>query len=271
MQRISRDRVKRFVSSQRFTKPGETVIHYYHATSIDLNPDRIKVLNWNIAKNNYSLKWMEEFATLLSHHDPDIICLQEVRLDASTHSMIELAGRSWNFAPNFIDTYHNAYAGILTAARAHPKTKDLLLSQHFEPITQTPKISLFIEYPLWPGYTLLVVNTHLINFSERSPFQAQLQAIERRILQHPGAVIFSGDCNTWNLGRWQLLQEMATRLQLTQAHFSLQDSLKIKRFLFSPPLDYIFHRGLIEHRSTVLADYSTSDHKPMIVEFAGLK
>jgi endonuclease/exonuclease/phosphatase (EEP) superfamily protein YafD len=270
MQQIKNDWLKRFTPSQRFIQPDETVIHRYHPTPVALSHYSIKVLNWNVAKSNYGDAWIQEFNTLLRQYNPDIICLQEVRLCAKTQQMIGLTDRSWNFAPNFIDTHHNAYAGILTAAWAHHQTGRSLLTQHYEPITQTPKVSLFTEYSLAPDNPLLIVNTHLINFVERSLFQAQLKAIETRIASHTGAVIFSGDCNTWSQSRWRLLQQMATRLGLTSAAFSLKDSLKIKRFLLSPPLDYIFYRGLCEYSATVLNHCYASDHKPMLVKFRGL-
>jgi endonuclease/exonuclease/phosphatase (EEP) superfamily protein YafD len=270
MQKNKHGWLKSFAPSQRFIKTDGTVIHHYHHSPVDLSPHRIKVLNWNIAKNNNSEVWTREFTHLLLQHNLDIICLQEARICAQIQQIAALSDRSWNFAPNFMDARHNAYAGILTAAWAHHQTGRSLLSQHYEPITQTPKISLFTEYLLSPGHSLLIVNTHLMNFVERSLFQAQLQAIESGIASHTGAIIFSGDCNTWSFSRWLLLQQMATRLGLTQASFSILGSLKIKRFFLSPPLDYIFYRGLCEYRATVLDQYFASDHKPMLVEFQGL-
>jgi endonuclease/exonuclease/phosphatase (EEP) superfamily protein YafD len=257
--------LKKYAPSQRFLKAAG-VIHQYHSAPVALNPHAIKVLNWNIAKNNERPEWIREFSTLLRQHDPDIICLQEVRLCAKTQQIAELADRSWNFAPNFIDVHHNAYAGILTAAHAHHQTGQSLLTTHYEPVSNTPKVSLFTEYFLANAETLLMINTHLINFVERSQFQAQLNAIEARIAEHPGAIIFAGDCNTWSLWRWQLLQQMAGRLRLKQASFSLPDLLKIKRFLLSPPLDYIFYRGFSQ-RSALVLDCESSDHKPMLVQF----
>jgi endonuclease/exonuclease/phosphatase (EEP) superfamily protein YafD len=271
MQKIKNDWLRQFIPSQRFIKTDEIVIHHYHHSPSELSQHRIKVLSWNVAKNNDSDDWTREFIALLHQHNPDIICLQEVRLCAKTQKMKTLSDRSWNFAPNFMDTYHNAYAGILTAAWAHHQTGRSLVTQHAEPITQTPKVSLFTEYCLLPHDPLLIVNTHLINFVERSSFQAQLQAIETQIAMHTGAIIFSGDCNTWSFSRWLLLQQMAARLGLKQASFSFNDSLKIKRFLLSPPLDYIFYRGMHEYSTTVLNTCVASDHKPILAEFGRIK
>jgi endonuclease/exonuclease/phosphatase (EEP) superfamily protein YafD len=268
----TRDRLlKRFVPAHRFLKSAVRVITHRHPHPVALNCRSIKVLNWNIAKNNGAADWQREFGRLRDRYQPDIICLQEVQMCASTPQITDLVDMSWHFAPNFIDAHHHVYAGILTAACTQPLSGHAVLTAHHEPIAQTPKVSLFTEYRLAPAAPpLLTVNAHLINFVELSHFQAQLQTLEARMVKHSGPIIFSGDCNTWSLPRWFLLQQMATRLGLTQTHFSLGDTLKIKRFLLSPPLDYIFYRGLHQQRGSprVFGEFSTSDHKPMLVEFS---
>jgi endonuclease/exonuclease/phosphatase (EEP) superfamily protein YafD len=263
--------LKRFVPAHRFLKTEAMVIHRRHRLPVALNRHSIKVLNWNIAKQNGELDWQREFGRLRDRYHPDIICLQEVQMCANVQQIAPLTDLSWNFAPNFIDAHHHTYAGILTAACTHPLSGQAVLTAHHEPIAQTPKVSLFTEYPLaHTAQTLLIVNAHLINFVELSHFQAQLQTLEARIAEHLGPIIFSGDCNTWSVSRWFLLQQMATRLGLTQTRFSFGDRLKIKRFLLSPPLDYIFYRGLRQHLTMthVFGEFSSSDHNPMLVEFS---
>jgi endonuclease/exonuclease/phosphatase (EEP) superfamily protein YafD len=60
------------------------------------------------------------------------------------------------------------------------------------------------------------------------------------------------------------------RLGLTPVAFTPHESKKIKRFLFSPPLDHIFYRGLSEKKTSarVLDHISSSDHKPLLAEFS---
>ncbi len=247
------------------------MIDHHHQHPIALNRNSIKVLNWNIAKNNSASDWQQEFWRVRDRHDPDIICLQEVQMCARVNRFAALTGMSWHFAPNFMDAHHHTYAGILTAAYSHPLSSHSVLTAHHEPIAQTPKVSLFTEYSLAPTtHPLLTVNAHLINFVELSHFQAQLQMLETRMSSHVGPIIFSGDCNTWSLSRWLLLQQMVTRAGLTQTRFNLRDSFKIKRFLLSPPLDYIFYRGLDQNlaQTHVFGECSSSDHKPMLVEFS---
>jgi endonuclease/exonuclease/phosphatase (EEP) superfamily protein YafD len=145
-----------------------------------------------------------------------------------------------------------------------------LITKYYEPVTNTPKVSLFAEYFLSDSLgSLLAVNTHLINFVELSKFKAQLQEIESILSGHQGAIIFSGDFNTWNRSRWLLLSQMATRLNLTSVSFSPWDTRKIKNFLLSPPLDYIFYRGFNQKpfSAKVIDNISSSDHNPLLVEF----
>lgn len=40
----------------------------------------ITVLSWNIAKNNYDKNWIRDFLSILEQYQPDIIFLQEVRM-----------------------------------------------------------------------------------------------------------------------------------------------------------------------------------------------
>lgn len=252
----------------------ETILHRNRTLDSALDATSIKVLNWNIAKNNHDRGWAKDFLMILDQHQPDLIFLQEVRLCAATHYIAELAEISWSFAPNFRDDYSNTYFGVLTAAKSQHVTKKSVISKHYEPVTNTPKVSLFTEYPLLhQSETLLTINTHLINFVELNHFRAQLHDLEAVIALHKGPVIFAGDFNIWSRSRWLLLKETALRLGLSQASFTEIDTQKIKRFLLSPPLDYVFYRGLAENRvnASVLDSISSSDHNPMLVELFSLQ
>lgn len=234
-------------------------------------PRSIKVLSWNIAKNNQAKDWSKEFLDIVEQHQPDKIFLQEVRLCAELQHLPELEHMGWSFAPNFIDTHRNTYSGILIATKADLQSSQSIITDHTEPIINTPKVSLFAEYSLL-GHreNLLAVNTHLINFVELDKFVAQLRSLESILSQHPGAIIFSGDFNTWNQARWQMLQQMTSRLGLTPVSFGPEDTAKIKSFLRSPPLDYIFHRGFNQkpHTATVISNITSSDHNPLLVELS---
>lgn len=261
--------LKQLSPTHRFGKVSETTIEKIRPPSSVLNRDSIKVLSWNIAKNNHNRHWSRDFLGIIEQYQPDKIFLQEVRLCAIAQQIPELASMGWTFAPNLIDTFDNTYSGVLTATKAdrlHSKAK---ITKHQEPLTGTPKVSLFVEYSLSDRQeTLLTVNAHLINFVETSKFKAQLEEIETIVLQHQGAVIFSGDFNTWNHFRWQLLLQMTAKLSLTPVAFSALEAQKIKRFLLSPPLDYIFYRGFRQKPASakVIDNIFSSDHNPLLVE-----
>ncbi len=259
--------LKNLLPSYRFVRTDETVIHHHHLQPARLSEKAIRVLNWNIAKNNDDCAWQTDFDWILDRYSPDLIFLQEFSLCARSKNF-KLAELNWSFAPNFIDKYHNIYAGVLTASRACCLNHKAVITEHFEPVSNTPKVSLVTEHPFAHG-TLLTINSHLINFVDLVKFKAQLHELESAIAQHSGAIIFSGDFNTWNRSRWQMLDKMTRRLGLIRAEFSETDAQNIKRFLMSPPLDHIFYRGLRQNhlQARVLDHIQSSDHKPMLVEF----
>jgi|GEM_PF-1057841 len=285
-----RDLFKKWNLAHRFKQVPETIIHstYLGSSSLDRNsttrldkglcrmlsrkpthPSRsIKVLSWNIAKNNYNPNWSKEFLVIMDRYQPDKIFLQEVRLRADEREIPELAKMGWTFAPNFIDTSNNTYSGVLIASQDDRIKSQAMTTKHYEPIINTPKVSLFTEYFLANNSKILAVNTHLINFVSLPKFKAQLEEIESILSIYKEAIILAGDFNAWNKSRWRLLYKMATRLNLTPVSFIAEDTKKIKSFLLSPPLDYIFHRGLKQKPNTakVIDNISSSDHNPLFVE-----
>ncbi|WP_190575308.1 endonuclease/exonuclease/phosphatase family protein [Alkalinema sp. FACHB-956] len=237
----------------------------------------LRILNWNIAKNNHDLAWYRDFTTLLRTHRPHLVFLQEVRLCAQRRHLPALTELAWSFAPNFLDTYHQTYSGVLTAGVVQCTRRQSILTDHHEPIAKTPKVALCTEYAIAPSGDqpthsrpdrLLTVNAHLINFVELKKFQAQLDTLEQRMADHDGLIVFSGDFNTWSRSRWHCLQRMTQRLGLTQAVFPSWDTGQIKRFLLSPPLDYVFYRGFHQTTTTakVIGSITSSDHKPLLLE-----
>jgi endonuclease/exonuclease/phosphatase (EEP) superfamily protein YafD len=261
---------KQFLPYYRFIRPPESTIDSSHVLPTELNSDSIKVLNWNIAKNNFEKFWFQDFFKLQRECQPDLIFLQEVRMGLGVENIVGFKNMSWAYAPNFIDAYHQTYSGILTAAKISAIAKKVIVTKHHEPVLKTPKVSLFTEYSLSHHHeTLLTINSHLINFVDSEKFKAQLHELELAISTHTGPIIFAGDFNTWSRKRALLLEKTVIRLGLKEAHFAPDESKKIKRFLLSPPLDYIFYRGLKERRSSakVFDEICSSDHKPLLAEF----
>jgi endonuclease/exonuclease/phosphatase (EEP) superfamily protein YafD len=263
--------LRQFVPAHRFIPIQTTTINRNGMIHASLNSHSIKVLNWNIAKNNYDKIWIKDFTKILQEYRPDLVFLQEVRMGVRVEHAIELAGMSWSFAPNFMDTHHNTYFGILTAAKTNFISSQALSTQHYEPFLKTPKVSLITKYKLLnQSEHLLTVNSHLINFVDLKKFKAQLYELECVLSQHQNFTIFAGDFNTWNTSRVALLEQAIARLGLKSVIFSNDDHRNIKRFLLSPPLDHIFYRNLTQKKVTtkVLNHIMSSDHKPLITEFS---
>ena len=258
--------------ARRFASVSASTIESPHSQPTRLSVSSIKILSWNINKNNYRQDWIADFSEIIEQYQPDKIFLQEVQLCAVSEDIPELTQMCWSFAPNLIDKVNNTYSGVLIATRDNHLNAKAVITQHSEPISDTPKVSLFAEYSLEEGdENLLAVNTHLINFVDSSKFQSQLEEVETVLAEHSGSIIFAGDFNTWNRARRKMLSQMASRLGLKAVSFNTADTQKIKSFLLSPPLDYIFYRGFYQKplSAKVLDKFSSSDHNPLLVELCG--
>ncbi|MEH2407246.1 endonuclease/exonuclease/phosphatase family protein [Nostoc sp.] len=262
--------VTKFVPFYRFIRLQELTIDKNYSLQTEINSNSIKVLSWNIAKQNYNKTWLKDFSTIIETYQPNLIFLQEFSLKLEVDKLEKWLKMNWNFAPNFVDIHHQIYSGIFTAATISPVTKKVFTTKHYEPIVKTPKISLVTEYLLSDkSTTLLTINSHLINFVDLNKFKIQLNELEVALSTHRGPLIFSGDFNTWSQKRAVILNQVTTQLGLTPVIFAPHEKEKIKRFLLSPPLDHIFYRNLTVKKASakVLDQICSSDHKPLLAEF----
>lgn len=232
-----------------------------------IHQPRLRVVNWNIAKNNHDPAWQAEIHSLSHHYQPDLLCLQEVRLNLQDPAYLPLTGMGWQLAPNFVRS-QQAF-GVLTASSIRHHRGQPLQTHDHEPLIRTPKAALITEYALaWSQQTLMLVNVHGINFVRSRKFQAQLHQIAAHISHHRGPLILLGDFNTWSGVRMEKLWSLANRLELQQVEFAPDCHRRIKRFLGSDPLDHVFYRGLaVIAENTRVLPTSTSDHRPLCVEF----
>jgi endonuclease/exonuclease/phosphatase (EEP) superfamily protein YafD len=256
---------------QRFGNPQSTMIASHQFSQTAIAGTVLKVLNWNIAKQNYQGHWQTEFAAILHQCQPDLIFFQEVRVEATANCPIHVQDMGWHFTPNFMDHHTRHHFGLLTASKVRHSSWQSVLTRHAEPIVSTPKAALFTEYPIQGrSQSLLTANVHGINFVSNRKFAAQLRQLEAELLHHRGPMLLCGDLNTWNPHRITLMQQMMERLHLKSVQFCLEGHRNLKRFLGSSPLDHIFYRGLSAQPGSagVLAQCLSSDHKPMVVEFS---
>ena len=262
--------VTKFIPSYRFLRLQELTIDKNNSIQTEINSNSIKVLSWNIAKQNYNKTWLKDFSTIIETYQPNLIFLQEFSLKLEADKLEKWLKMNWTFAPNFVDIHHQSYSGIFTAATISPVTKKVITTKDYEPIVRTPKISLVTEYLLSDkSTTLLTINSHLINFVDLNKFKIQLNELELALSTHQGPLIFSGDFNTWSQKRAVILNQVTTQLGLTPVIFAPHEQEKIKRFLLSPPLDHIFYRNLSVKKASakVLDQICSSDHKPLLAEF----
>ncbi|MCP4399935.1 MAG: endonuclease/exonuclease/phosphatase family protein [bacterium] len=230
----------------------------------------LKVLNWNIEKKGDREDWHADFAHIADTHAPDLLIFQEAGLNDSLEDLLELHDLGWNFAPNLREDRHGTLSGVLTASQVKPLSRRVLFTEHHEPFAKTQKMSLVTEYRLYGReQSLLVINIHAINFVLSKKFESQIAELEQILEAHQGPMILAGDFNTWSKKRMAHLLLSAERLGLQAVAFQEHDRKRIKNILFSPPFDHIFYRGLsVKNQSPdVLEEISSSDHKPLFVEF----
>jgi endonuclease/exonuclease/phosphatase (EEP) superfamily protein YafD len=241
-----------------------------------LNDSSIKMLVWNIHKEGNSRDWIEDYDKIYEDKKPDIIVLQEARLNTGLEYALHRTSKEmgWIFSPNIEERNHGTYSGVLTASNAKPYEQYSITTEGLEPVVKTPKTTLITTYKLSPSNKLLlVVNVHGINMANLEEYKAQLFEIVNNISGHNGPIIFAGDFNTRNKERLSfLLRELKDKLGLETVPFAKEDKKEIKRFIFSPiPLDHIFYSSneleVKQDSQDVLETIKSSDHKPLFVEF----
>ncbi len=240
-----------------------------------LNDSSIKVLVWNIHKEGNSRDWVEDYGKIYEDKKPDIIILQEARLNTGLeHALKTGKEMGWIFSPNIEERNHDTYSGVLTASKAKPHEQYSITTEGLEPVVKTPKTSLITTYKLSPSNKLLlVVNIHGINLANLEKFKAQLFKVVNTVNVHKGPIIFAGDFNTRNEDRLSFLyRELGDKLGLEAVHFTKEDKKEVKHFIFSPiPLDHIFYSSknleVKKNSPDVMETIKSSDHKALFVEF----
>ena len=143
----------------------------------------LNIAVWNTFKGR-----RERYYDFLSERtaDADLILLQEFRhdpvLEASHRDIFKRrdAGMAVSFytRPN-----QEAPTGVCTVSAARSTQTLFLLSRYLEPVTKTPKMAICTSYPIEqpdcpPEHSLLVLNSHGINFRLRKPFLDQMLQFE---------------------------------------------------------------------------------------------
>ena len=110
---------------------------------------KLRILSWNIHKNVNDINWENDFIKIVSEKNPNVILLQEVRLEMNIIKLFkDDLQMGWEFSPNLFQGKYDAYAGVMTASYIRPTMAKPALSSGTEPFTKIPKPVLFTRYNL---------------------------------------------------------------------------------------------------------------------------
>jgi endonuclease/exonuclease/phosphatase (EEP) superfamily protein YafD len=233
--------------------PGLTAPVARADSSAALDPEAIRVLTWNIHKED-DAGWQRDLDTFVRGHD--IVLLQEVVLQNSLRRIIEDSGMRWVMASSFL--YQGNDIGVLTAARVIPQGS--CTERVVEPLIRLPKSAAISWFRVaGQSSTLAVVNVHAINFSlSLGAYRAQFSALGDVLASHQGPILFAGDLNTWTDARKEAVEALAARLSLRAIPF-----VEDQRSLFlGKQLDHLYIRGL-EVVNAAAIPVTSSDHNPV--------
>ncbi|HCH70731.1 MAG TPA: endonuclease/exonuclease/phosphatase family protein [Colwellia sp.] len=218
----------------------------------------IEILLWNVFKCRKK-GWQEDFITLIC--DKDLILLQEAIINSpfDIHFNKSLQ-HQWIMARSFRNIQTNIETGVKTGSTVAAKKHFFSASIHSEPITKTKKMLLATLYPLHNlEQSLLVVNSHIINFVSFEKFRAHLDQVFKTLEHHDGPILLAGDFNTWNGKRFKYFHKRALSFSLDEVQMMRQPRLNH----LLQHLDHIYCRGLEVVNAHVHTHIHSSDHYPI--------
>ena len=236
-------------------KQDELICYQADQAPREITQKTFRLLVWNLHKGQ-DAGWQQALNRLAQGRD--LLLLQEVL------NTQELAAQYSSRFPTAL--YASAFAYLQQQSGVE------ILSQfapHFycagaksEPWIRIPKVGAAMRLPLSNGQALLLVNVHLINFEiNPTAYEAQLRTLMQLVSQHQGPLVLSGDFNSWNGYRAQIIRKVINEFGLEEVSFAQDHRL---RFLGNP-LDHIFVRGLNVLNATTEPTES-SDHAPLLLE-----
>jgi endonuclease/exonuclease/phosphatase (EEP) superfamily protein YafD len=225
-----------------------------------LHGEPMGIVVWNTFKGK-----RERYYDVLAEHtsSAELILLQEFRHDPlleQSHRDL-FAEREAGLAVSFYTRPNRTSpTGVCTVSSVRSTKTFFLLSRYYEPVTRTPKIAICSYYPVGSPdcpleKSLLVLNSHGINFRLRRPFLDQMMQFEENLRHHLGPIVLVGDFNTWEQGRVRILEMVAQNLGLTRVKFPA--GVKSVR---GYELDRVYVRGGEVTGQQVLIDPAASDH-----------
>lgn len=223
----------------------------------------IRILVWNMYKARLA-GWKEDFESFTK--DKELVILQESVINTSYDPLFHATENfEWVMAKTHKNRITQATTGVKTGSLVKSMRQSYFMTNDVEPLLRTPKMLLATTYPVAGlEHELLVVNIHAINFVSFAKYNRQLQQIAEAIGEHKGPVILAGDFNTWNALRFKSLRAATAKMDLQEIPLTRKG-----RFVhLNKDLDHVFSRGLDVVKTEVLMGVKSSDHYPIVVEFA---
>jgi len=223
---------------------------------------KLRFLVWNLHKGTE-----DSFKTeyLMLSYNRDIIVNQEVYLDHKMMSVFNLFPFFYHTnATSFFSGKNKNRTGVSNISAVKPEEVSFVRTMTLEPVVSSPKVTLISRYPIrFSNKLLTVVNIHGINFVSNKNFRLELDRIYQAIKNYPAPLVFTGDFNTWNDERLDILAEYARKLGLLEASFNPDNRMTFN----GHPLDHFLHtKDMKVVDAKVDGDYQGSDHKPLEVE-----
>lgn len=227
--------------------------------------NEVRLLLWNVYKEGKKT-FKSEFDKLKRQNKPNTLLFQEAYQSTEIEKRetnLCLVSSDCYFSSAF--SYDNYHYGVLTSSQFPIYRPQTLHSNMTEPILGSPKTSLMVEIETAQD-SILVINTHGINFVSLIAYDVQLQEIVAKAKNWRGPIVWAGDFNSWNPGRMSLLKRATQSLGLTKVEFKNSDL--IKGFL-GYKLDHTFSRGLSVSEATVI-ETKGSDHNALFMSLKPL-
>ena len=218
----------------------------------------INLLIWNIFKGHLARSW-DNLDSM--HTQSDIIVLQEMvfNLKKKPEFYDNHPETYWSLGTSFTNK-KGIHTGTAIGSDVHVLETAFLTSPDLEPITGTPKSSMYQRYAIDQSEdTLLIANMHAINFTRIAKFQRQIDSLCEAIRGHEGPMIVTGDFNTHFPARTSYLVMRMNELDLK---LSLPEH---DTRLF--PYTHVFYRNVEVKNHQMIGGKRGSDHKPFVFSF----
>jgi endonuclease/exonuclease/phosphatase (EEP) superfamily protein YafD len=243
-------------------------IEQAHVTWGQSSSDRLPwsgldVLVWNVKKGD-KITFDAEFKKF--GNDKDIFLIQEAyTAPFFTNTIATFRDYQWDLGLSFTyRLYNNEATGNMIGARVKPSWVKVEHTVDMEPLTATPKTTVYSKFPVEGSEKeLLVISIHGINFANFEAYNRHLEQVKGYITSHDGPVVLAGDFNTRTKKRYRELQAFTKKLSLKEVRL-INGDLRMVAVGTHNFLDHAFIKGFkVRHAEVFSSD--GSDHQPMVL------